>query len=276
MTVMVNNPPPPARAGARPSELSETRFEQLLQIPRAEAARGNPGPVATDLKEPPVLPAGNADQALPAEAASAQVPTAMEQKLSEATGSVAAASPRGDLAWPLPTDLRQADGPAATREPVPTPSAGTAFMAEQQVLDQVVQRLSLRSFQGSQRLTMDLQPAELGQVHLELVQEQDRIQVRLLAQSSEAQGILERSLPQLQEALQQQGLRLDSIQVGIDQRHANPHGQQQFQGQFQQQASAHGQRRDSREQSALHPQAVAPIAAAANPSSTVSGLSLRI
>lgn len=279
MTVMVNNPttpPPPARTGARPSDLSETRFEQLLQVPCPEAAQTTAGPTATDLQPPPMFPESNAAQALMTEAASAQVPTAMEQELREATGSVVAASPRGDLAWPLPTDLRQADGPAPPREPVPTPSAGTPFMAEQQVLDQVVSRLSLRSFQGGQRLSMDLQPAELGQVHLELIQEQDRIQVRLLAQSSEVQGILERSLPQLQEALQQQGLRLDSIQVGLDQRHANAHGQQQFQGQFQQQASAHDQRRGSREQSMPHPQALAPIAAAANPSSTVSGLSLRI
>lgn len=149
-------------------------------------------------------------------------------------------------------------------------------MAEQEILDQVVQRLSLRSFQGGQRLTMDLQPAELGQVHLELIQEQDRIQVRLLAQSSEVQGVLERSLPQLQEALQQQGLRLDSIQIGIDQRQASAHGQQQFQQQFQQQGSAHGQGRGSREQSEGNLQALAPVAAAANPSSTVSGLSLRI
>ena len=278
MTIMVNNPAPsqPARPGTRPSELSETRFEQLLQVSRPEAARGNSGPAATDLQPSPMFPGSSAAPALMTEAGSLQVSAAMEQELGETTGSVAAASPRGDVAWPLPTGLRQADGPVQTRESVPPPSAGTPFMAEQEILDQVVQRLSLRSFQGGQRLTMDLQPAELGQVHLELIQEQDRIQVRLLAQSSEVQGVLERSLPQLQEALQQQGLRLDSIQIGIDQRQASAHGQQQFQQQFQQQGSAHGQGRGSREQSEGNLQALAPVAAAANPSSTVSGLSLRI
>ncbi len=262
-----------SRSGLRPTELAEARFENLLPASRTTTIRGPTCSTRPDTTAHALFPASSSEPDLLAETASTepQVAMAQESRVIPSANSVPA-STREDLAGPLPANPGPASGLAPADEPTPCPANSSPFVTEQQVLDQVVQRISLDSVAGGRRLTMDLQPAELGQVHLEVIQDQDHIQVRLLAQSSEVQGILERSLPQLQEALQQQGLRLDSIQVDIDQRHVSPHSQQQF----QQQASSQGQRNGTRQQGERPIPAFEPVAVAASTSSLTSGLSLRI
>ena len=105
-------------------------------------------------------------------------------------------------------------------------------VAESQIFDQVVTRIS-GSFNGeSGRMVLRLQPAELGSLKLELIVEGDRIRANLHAQSHQVQEVLERNLPQLRNALAEQGLKIDQFQVNIDKNHDQ---QNQFENPAQQQ-----------------------------------------
>ena len=92
-------------------------------------------------------------------------------------------------------------------------------VAESQIFDQVVARMS-GSFNGqSGRMVLRLQPAELGSLKLELMVEGDRVRVNLQAQSLQVQEVLERNFSQLRNALAEQGLKIDQFQVNVDRNH---------------------------------------------------------
>jgi flagellar hook-length control protein FliK len=148
-------------------------------------------------------------------------------------------------------------------------TAGTA-LPDHEVVEQVLQGSSLRELEGKRHLTVELHPEELGQVKLELVQEKDRLQLHLQAQSSEVRDILEKHLPRLQETLQHQGLRLENIQVSVD---AQRNGSQGFFERQQQQA--HRGPWQQATQGSLRAEKQ-PLAARADGRSSASGLSLRI
>ncbi|MCW8892768.1 MAG: flagellar hook-length control protein FliK, partial [Deltaproteobacteria bacterium] len=116
-------------------------------------------------------------------------------------------------------------------------------MPEGQILDQVVTQIS-GSFNGeSGRMVLRLQPAELGSLKLELMVEGDRVRANVHAQSLQVQEVIERNLPQLRNALAEQGLKIDQFQVNIDQRQQAGQfenlAQQQQQQRFSQQHSWH-------------------------------------
>ncbi len=118
-------------------------------------------------------------------------------------------------------------------------------VAESQIFDQVVTRMS-GSFNGeSGKMVLRLQPAELGSLKLELIVEGDKVRASLLAQTQQVQEVLERNLPQLRNALAEQGLKIDQFQVDVDQRKEQP-------GQFEQQARQQKQD-DSRQQPVWQP-----------------------
>ena len=113
-------------------------------------------------------------------------------------------------------------------------------VADSQIFDQVVTHLSGSVNGDTGRMVLRLQPAELGSLRLELTVEGDRIQANLHAQSHQVQEVLERNLPQLRNALAEQGLKIDQFQVNVDQR--------QQSGQFENMAQQH-QNDGSQEQS---------------------------
>ena len=113
-------------------------------------------------------------------------------------------------------------------------------VAESQVFDQVVARMSGSLNGESGRMVLRLHPAELGSLRLELSVEGERVRAHLHAQNQQVQEVLERNLPQLRSALAEQGLKIDQFQVNVDQRNSQ---QGQFDNLSQQQ-----QRQDARQQ----------------------------
>lgn len=111
--------------------------------------------------------------------------------------------------------------------------ASGQHVAESQIFDQVVTQISGSVNGESGRMVLRLQPAELGSLKLELVVEGDRIRANIHAQSQQVQEVLERNLPQLRNALAEQGLKIDQFQVNVDQRQPG--------GQFENSAQHHNQ-----------------------------------
>ena len=116
-------------------------------------------------------------------------------------------------------------------------------VAESQIFDQVVTRFVGSSNGESGRMVLRLQPAELGSLKIELQVEGDRIRANLHAQSIQVQEVLERNLPQLRNALAEQGLKIDQFQVDVDQ-------EQNQQGLFDQLAQQNQQQQQQQQRPA--------------------------
>ncbi len=133
-------------------------------------------------------------------------------------------------------------------QPQATPSAGQSpnssgnvqlpsgqAVSENHILNQVVGQISIGKNHGPSSISIKLHPKELGQIKLDLTVDQTKVKAHLIAQNQQVQDVLERHLPALRSALQQQGLQLDHLQVSVDSRQAGSNMFFQQQQQQQQQ-----------------------------------------
>lgn len=136
-------------------------------------------------------------------------------------------------------------------QPQATPSAGQfpnssgnvqlpsgQAVSENHILNQVVGQISIGKNHGPSSISIKLHPKELGQIRLDLTVDQTKVKAHLIAQNQQVQDVLERHLPALRSALQQQGLQLDHLQVSVDSRQAGSNMFFQQQQQQQQNSSA--------------------------------------
>lgn len=94
--------------------------------------------------------------------------------------------------------------------------ASGEFLSENQIVDQVLERISVDRVGDQSRIVVKMNPEELGEVKLALTMEKDQLRAQLLTQNHQVQEVLEKHLPKLHEALNQQGVKLEDIQVGVD------------------------------------------------------------
>ncbi|KIH77564.1 hook-length control protein FliK [Geoalkalibacter ferrihydriticus] len=116
----------------------------------------------------------------------------------------------------------------------PTPSQGLklpsgATVPENHVLNQVMERLQVRNTGERSVMTLRLNPKELGELRMELVMEKGVLKAQILAQNTQVQEVLERNLFRLREALEGQGVKIESFEVGLDdgRRNGGQHGFEQ-------------------------------------------------
>ena len=148
--------------------------------------------------------------------------------------------------------------------------ASGEFLSESQVVNQVLERISVDRAGNQSRIVIKMNPEELGEVKLALTMEKDQLRAHLLTQNHQVQEILEKHLPKLHEALSQQGVKLEDIQVGVD---SNRHSGQEAFANHQQPESF--RRHFNAPAGSVNNAPVQPITASAHSVST-QGLSLRI
>ncbi len=190
-------------AGSHPqaqNSLSDQRFADLFQ-PAVQPRPGLVGEVVRPEAQPAAKWAGGAGQpqALPVEVQAAPPVADSFAAPVVATSSLPTAPPT----------------PATHAQPVLTLPSGLE-VPEQAVLEQVVGHLQLRTSNGPQRLTLRLNPEELGEVRLELIVEKETVRAHLQAQTQQVQEVLEKHLHRLRESFEQQGLKLQEFQVSVD------------------------------------------------------------
>ncbi len=105
---------------------------------------------------------------------------------------------------------------AASAEPGSIRLTSGEFLSENQVVNQVLDRISVKRAGNQSRIVIKMNPEELGEVKLALTLEKDQLRAQLLTQNQQVQEILEKHLPKLHEALRQQGVKLEDIQVSVD------------------------------------------------------------
>jgi flagellar hook-length control protein FliK len=89
-------------------------------------------------------------------------------------------------------------------------------VAENRIIDHVIQQVSIRSNPKQSSISIRLHPEELGHLKMELVLTNETIKAHIQVQTQQVQDILEKNLARLREGFEQQGLVLDEIQVSVN------------------------------------------------------------
>lgn len=116
-----------------------------------------------------------------------------------------------------------------------------------EILSQLSEKLSTFSFKAGSKLTMQLNPENLGKIELTLRNTTEGIIAEMTASSDDAADMLKKNLDDLKETLQKYGVRFDNVSVkttAAQQSAQNQDYTQQEGGQRQQ----HEQKRDSERQ----------------------------
>lgn len=103
-----------------------------------------------------------------------------------------------------------------------TTSASTSFslpsgstVPETTVVDQMIAHFSMNRRLETGTVNLKLYPQELGELRMEIKVTQDNVKAHIIAQNPQAQEMIDRHLPRLREALEQQGLHLQQVEVTL-------------------------------------------------------------
>lgn len=96
------------------------------------------------------------------------------------------------------------------------------------IVDQMIAHFSVNRQMESSSINLKLHPQELGEVRMEIKVHQDNIKAHIIAQNPQAEDMINRHLPRLREALEQQGLHLQQVDVTVA-THDNNSGKERFQ-----------------------------------------------
>jgi len=83
------------------------------------------------------------------------------------------------------------------------------------VFDQIVQRAAVHVKSGQGEMRIDLKPEFLGHVRLQIVTENQQVTVRILTELPMVRDMIESGIQQLKSDLQQQGLRVERVEVAV-------------------------------------------------------------
>ena len=107
-------------------------------------------------------------------------------------------------------------------------SENTIYKApiESRVIDQIINRLSIRSNGSQSEVKIQLDPPSLGRVRMNIITSGDGVRTLIVAENQAVKQVIESNLSQLRDSMLSQGLKLDgfSVFVGGD---SNPEFSQQ-------------------------------------------------
>ena len=89
----------------------------------------------------------------------------------------------------------------------------THLFYENEVVSQIVSRFSFHTKLQSGRMTLQLHPAELGELKIDIEMKGDSLKANIVAHTQQAQEIIEKNLPRLRAILQDQGLSIEDLIV---------------------------------------------------------------
>jgi flagellar hook-length control protein FliK len=102
----------------------------------------------------------------------------------------------------------------------------TASLDGEELKAQMISHVKLMVKDGVSKIQIQLEPAELGKMELSLVVERDLVAARFVTENQGVQSLIEANLPELRSSLEEAGLRVDLLQVGVE-TGANPQQQEE-------------------------------------------------
>ncbi len=104
---------------------------------------------------------------------------------------------------------------AETAKTSPTPLPQHTFVRDQEIINQLVERFTAQTRLQTSRLSMQLHPAELGQVKIDMIVKGDVLKANIYAQTHQAGELIDRNIHRLREILQDQGITVDDLVVSF-------------------------------------------------------------
>ncbi len=87
---------------------------------------------------------------------------------------------------------------------------------ENELVDNLIKRFSVNPRLQTSKLTLQLNPAELGAIKIDILVKGDSINANIVAQSQQVLETLEKQMPRLRSVLQEQGFTVDSFEVTME------------------------------------------------------------
>ncbi|MBU0943419.1 MAG: flagellar hook-length control protein FliK [Proteobacteria bacterium] len=87
---------------------------------------------------------------------------------------------------------------------------------EPEIVNHLIQRFSVNPRLQTSKLTMQLHPAELGELKVDILVKEGSIKANIVAQSQQVLDTLEKNMPRLRTILEQQGFTVDSFKITMD------------------------------------------------------------
>ncbi len=89
-------------------------------------------------------------------------------------------------------------------------------ISESDMVNNLIQKFNVNPRLQTSKLSMQLHPAELGALKIDIVVKDDAIKANIVAQSQQVFDTLEKHMPRLRAVLEDQGFTVDSFQVVMD------------------------------------------------------------
>ena len=84
------------------------------------------------------------------------------------------------------------------------------------LIDQVGRQISQSFLKGNKSIQLQLRPPELGALKIEMDMQSSGLKLAIVAENSSVKDMLMSSIPQLRESLIEQGIRLERLDVQIN------------------------------------------------------------
>ena len=104
---------------------------------------------------------------------------------------------------------------AATGEVALAEEALTSVAQMREIVDQIVEKIKVVIQPEQTNMELQLNPEHLGRVHLTITEKEGMMTAQFAAETHAAKEAIESQLVQLREALQEQGLKVESIEVMV-------------------------------------------------------------
>lgn len=104
---------------------------------------------------------------------------------------------------------------------------------EKEIVNNLIQRFNVNPRLQTSKLTMQLHPAELGALKIDILVNNDSIKANIVAQSQQVLETLEKHMPRLKTILENQGFSVDAFEITMEGDSSNQ--SELFQEQFQSQ-----------------------------------------
>ena len=111
-------------------------------------------------------------------------------------------------------------------------TAGKMEAVTETVTENLVQQIRLTERGEQKQMTLQLHPAELGQLTLQLDWDKDALQVKILASEVVAADLLKQNKSQLVQALAENGIDFDSLDIGYQSEQSDPRDEGEAESSF--------------------------------------------
>ena len=123
---------------------------------------------------------------------------------------------------------------------------------EKTVMDQIVEKATLRSTNDRSEVRIQLKPESLGDVRMSIVSEKNHLVVQMIAEKAETKEIIESQLHHLKAELDKQGLTVSRIEVTIGANGDQQDSREQFAQMFKNNTDSNGKRQNGGQREAFN------------------------